>query len=837
MPEDLFTQSGHTEKTTLFVEVALPLPIDSLFTYRVPFTMNEQIKTGCRVIVQFGARKILTGIVVDVHENPPMDYEAKSILEVLDPEPLVTSTQLELFKWVSEYYMSSLGEVVNVALPAGLKISSESRIQLNPHFDFELPHYEFSDKEWEVLDKLNITQVMSYKEIAEITGTRNIYSLIKSLVEKDAVLIFEEVIEKYQPKKQKRIRLTEAYSGEQVLDELLVKLEKREKQVEIILRYLRELPVIEDPQSNEAGIAKSTFTADHSPSSLKTLIKNGIFEEFEIVIPRFPDLEDENNSSFNLSSNQQKAREEILDSFKSKKPVLLHGVTGSGKTEIYMDLIREQIDDGNQVLYLLPEIALTTQIVTRLQKVFGSRLGVYHSKFSDNERVEIWKGLLEGRFSFIVGVRSSVFLPFQNLSLIIVDEEHETSYKQFDPAPRYHARDMALMMSSIHGSDILLGSATPSLESYYHSATGKYTRVGLHERYGESILPDVKLVDVIRETRKKRMRNEFSEILLEAIKNTLSKNEQCIIFQNRRGYAPWLSCTECGHTPKCKNCAVSLTYHLSKNELKCHYCGYSEWVPSNCPECSSTDIRTVSYGTEKLEENLRLILPETRIQRMDLDTTRKKSSYQRIISDFEDAEIDILVGTQMVSKGLDFDRVSLVGILDADRMMHFPDFRSFERSFQLITQVSGRAGRRDKPGTVLIQTKKPDHPLLKTILSHDYNRFYTSEIGERELYGYPPFTRLIKLSVRSEDRGVLNSTAEVLGSNLREALGSHRVLGPQEPLIGRIRNRYIMEILVKLERDKVSPGKVKRILSEKVSELLKDKRFRKAEVIFDVDPY
>jgi primosomal protein N' (replication factor Y) len=537
-----------------------------------------------------------------------------------------------------------------------------------------------------------------------------------------------------------------------------------------------------------------------------------------------------------LTDAQTQASSEIHDHFQDKEVVLLHGITGSGKTEVYIELIKQVLESGSQVLFLLPEIALTTQIVVRLRKVFGDVMGIYHSKFSDNERVEVWKGILDGKFQFVVGVRSAIFLPFDNLGLIIVDEEHETSYKQHEPAPRYNARDVAVIMSYMHKGKTLLGSATPSLESYYHAKSGRYGLVEMTQRFGNAALPTFELIDTKKEKKQKKMKNEFSSVLIDHLQLNLKNKEQTILFQNRRGYSPYLQCEECHWISECANCDVSLTYHMKVGELRCHYCGHKEEVPRTCPNCGSPKVKTMGYGTEKIEDEINLMFPEARVQRMDLDTTRAKNAYQQIIQEFEEGGIDILVGTQMVSKGLDFDNVSMVGIFDADRIIHFPEFRASERAFQMLTQVSGRAGRRaDKPGKVLIQTANPSQKLLERVVTNDYHGMYESEIIEREKFNYPPFTRLIKVTVKHIDEAVSNRAAKILAEKLTANLGASRVLGPQPPLVERVRNQFLFDILIKLEREKINFKAAKSFIQEKVIDTLTDKTLKSIQVVIDVD--
>jgi primosomal protein N' (replication factor Y) len=823
------------EETTYFADLILPVPIPSLFTYRVPREMAGTIKIGARVIVQFGSKRIITAVVAQIHTNPPVKYQAKYILELLDEQPIVTQRQLELFNWIAEYYLCNIGEVLNVALPSGLKITSESRIQINPEFEYD---DLLTDIERIVVDEIRRQQTLSYQEVERLLGKSNITALIKSLVGKRAVILFEEVKEKYKPKVLKKVRLTGDFLTNDALVKLTTSLEKHPKQQEIVLRYLSHIPVYNNPELNENGLDKSIFSQNEeiSDSALQTLIKKGVFEQFEIFVSRFSDTPAATMGEIALSASQQEASRQIYELFNQKEVVLLHGITGSGKTEVYIEIIKKVLESGSQVLFLLPEIALTAQIVVRLRKVFGDIMGIYHSKFSDNERVEVWKGILDGKFQFVVGVRSAIFLPFNNLGLIIVDEEHETSYKQHDPAPRYHARDVAVIMSYMHKGKTLLGSATPSLESYYHANNGRYGLVEMTQRFGDAALPRFELVDTKKEKKSRKMKNEFSSVLLEHIAYNLKNKEQTILFQNRRGYSPYMQCEECNWISECTNCDVSLTFHMKVGELRCHYCGHKEEVPRTCPNCGSPKVKTMGYGTEKIEEELTLIHPEARVIRMDMDTTRAKNAYQQIIKEFEEGGTDILVGTQMVSKGLDFDNVSLVGIFDADRMIHFPEFRASERAFQMLTQVSGRAGRRPgKPGKVLIQTANPSQKLLDRIVNNDYKGMYEAEIVEREKFHYPPFTRLIKLTVKHLDEQTSRRAAKILTDKLTAHLGQSRVLGPQPPLVERVRNQFLFDILIKLEREKINFKAAKTFIQEKVIDVLTDKKLKSIQIVIDVD--
>ncbi len=835
---ELNTSSDHEERTTLFADVLLPVPITRLFTYRVPYDLNNAIDIGFRVIVQFGKKKILTGIVVKIHENPPKVYEAKYIIDLLDEEPMMNEKQLSLYEWIADYYMSGIGEVLNVGMPSGLKLSSESKIQLNPEFDYNQPNILFSEKEQLILNVLEREQVISYGEAARILQIKSYLKIIKSLIAKEAILIFEEVKEKYAPKREICIKLQKHWLKEEYLEQLMTDMEKRPKQLDVLLAYLNLVPVFNKPELNTRGVTKKALLSKGvSESSLKTLEKNQVMESFQVIIPRFPYAGDEADYSVKLTENQQLIKEGILLGFEEKQTVLLHGITGSGKTEIYIDLIREVLEQGEQVLYLLPEIALTTQIVSRLQKVFGGQMGVYHSKYSDNERVEIWKGIISKRFSLIIGVRSAILLPFDNLGLIIVDEEHEFSYKQFEPAPRYHARDAAQVLARLHAAKVLMGTATPSFESFFLAQEGKYGYMQLNERYGEATLPKIRFADLALERKQKTIKGDFTSVLTDKIAKSLSGNEQVIIFQNRRGYSPYISCEECSWIPKCSSCAVSLTFHMYYNQLRCHYCGHHERLAVTCPACGSTKLKTMGFGTEKLEEDLKLLFPEARIQRMDLDTTRRKYSYQKIINDFELGNIDILVGTQMVSKGLDFSNVTLVGIFDVDRMLHFPDFRSTERTYQLSVQVSGRSGRSETPGEVVIQTANLKQPILHYISRQNFSEFYNHEIEDRYKYKYPPFYRLIRIVFKHRDKSIVNLASHSFAEKIKGKLHKNLVLGPHEPMISKIRNFYLMEIVLKIQRQNADLNRIKNILNDTANLLKQEKEYRQVIVIFDVDPY
>jgi len=827
-------------RQTFFADILLPLPLKGTFTYRVPHVLNNVIAEGMRAVVQFGQKRILTGIIIRIHENPPEDYQTKMILDLIDNRPIAVSLQLQFWSWIADYYLCTWGEVMNVAVPAGLKLSSESRIQLHPTFSAEdLNMDEFSEKELMLLNALRQNKILGYEEAAKLSGNKQIYSLLKSLLQKECILIFEELKEKYKPKILKKVRLHPQWRNgdETALVSLVKSLAKKPSQEALLLRYLSLVPWQADSAKQTNGVPKNLLLTENlSESSYKTLLKNAVFEEFEVVVSRLEELQVGDVQFPQLTDSQSNALQKIMALWEDKQTVLLHGVTGSGKTELYIHLIDRMLQSGNQVLLLLPEIALTTQIVARLRRIFGNRLGVYHSRFSDNERVEVWHGVMDGRFDVIVGVRSSIFLPFSHLGLIIVDEEHDSSYKQHDPAPRYHARDAAMMLAQLHSAKVLLGTATPSLESFYHATEKRYGYVQLTQRFNDAQLPEIQFINTKHESKAKRMIGEFAPAALDAIRATLEAKKQVILFQNRRGYAPHLVCQTCNWVPHCQNCAVSLTFHLHGNELRCHYCGYKENLPHTCRQCGSYEIKTVGYGTEKIEDTVKSLFPDAVVQRMDLDTTRGKHSLQTIIEDFSARKIDILVGTQMLTKGLDFDHVVLVVVFDIDRALHYPDFRAHERVFQLLTQVAGRAGRKAAQGKVIIQTANPHHPVLEHVAAHCFEDFYKEELPQRQQYHYPPFTRLIELTVKGESVEKVEKAAQNLAVELRNGLGANRVLGPQAPPVDRIRNQYLRNVLIKIERQSILLKTLKEYIITTTDNLIKNKTFNSLKVVVNVDP-
>ena len=827
------TLSSSKQQAT-FADIILPVPIPKLLTYRVPPACRPLLTQGSRVLAPLGPKKVLTGLVAKIHTSPP-SYATKDLIDVLDDSPVVHPVQLQFFAWLAQYYLCTLGEVMQLALPTGLKLSSQSKMQLHPELD--LSEVQFSDKEEQLVQALQQRRDLTYEEAAAVLGQKSAHQQIKSLLRQQAILLFEELREKYTPKKVQQVRLSKAYTQDKAaLQALFAQLEKHEKQLDVLLKYLAQVPL----QPNKPAAAywidkKDLLQKDISPSSLQTLLKKGILVEQATIVSRFGHLPGASQAPPALSTAQSTALAAIHAQWQEKQTVLLHGVTGSGKTEIYAHLIQAVLQSGGQVLYLLPEIALTTQMVKRLKKIFGQQMGVYHSKYSNNERVEVWNNVLQGTFPFVLGVRSSIFLPFDNLSLIIVDEEHETSYKQFDGAPRYHARDAALVLAQHHHAKVLLGSATPSIETYYNAQAGKYGLVSLTARYGTAVLPTVEFANVRIERERKSMREDFTQALLTALEQVLARQEQAIIFQNRRGYAPYITCQDCAWVPTCTQCAVSLTYHQVSNHLRCHYCGYYTSMPPACGVCDSHRLKNVGFGTEKLEETLQLFFPQKTVQRMDLDTTRGKYGYDKLLEGLEQGHTDVLVGTQMIAKGLDFGRVSLVGVLEVDRLLHFPDFRAGERCFQLITQVSGRAGRREQPGRVIIQTANPAHPILQAIAQYDYTQMYERELAERREFLYPPFVRLVRIVLKHRDQVLVTAAAQDLAQQLRNQLGK-QVLGPQVPLIARLKQEYLMEIWVKVSKEAAQAATTKSWLRTASRQLLLDRAFKAVKVVFDVDP-
>ncbi|WP_099366540.1 replication restart helicase PriA [Sphingobacterium sp. 1.A.4] len=818
-----------SNRKTLFVEVILPLAIAKNYTYRVPLELNEKVKVGCRVIVQFGKNKIYSAIIVALSEEAPLQYEAKYILDVVDDDPIIFPNQIVLWNWISEYYMCFPGDVMQAALPAALKMASETKIMAAD--DPTLDRSQISDKGYMILEALDLAGELTVNDVIKILGQKTVFPLLRSLFEKGYILISEEIKEKYKAKTKAFLRLASIFNDADGKRELLDSLNKAPKQQDAVLAFMQLQKTKTDISRQDVMEASGA-----SASAITALIDKGVFDVKEKVVSRFEGTDVLLSPDFTFNEAQQTAFDQIKFNFESKDVVLLHGVTASGKTQLYIRLIEECLATGKSALYLLPEIALTAQITERLKLHFGDKLGVYHSRFNDNERAEVWHRVRKGDFQVVIGARSSVFLPFFDLGLIIVDEEHENSYKQYDPAPRYHARDTAIYLGHQHQAKVLLGSATPSVESYYNAKAGKYGLVELLQRFGEAKLPEIQIVDIAEAGRKEEMFSYFSGTLLKAIQTTIANKEQVILFQNRRGHTPFLQCGTCGYVAKCVNCDVSLTYHKTSNLLHCHYCGFSEEMPQTCPACGLPHMQSKGFGTERVEEELELLLPDLRIGRLDLDSTKGKHGFDRVISAFDNQEFDVLIGTQMVTKGLDFGNVSLIGVINADGMINFPDFRAYERAFSLFSQVSGRAGRRQNPGQVIIQTYTPNHRILEQVQQHDYEGMFMIEVTERKNYQYPPFYRLIKLDVKHKDQDLVNDSAIRLASLLRQQLGA-RVLGPEPPLVSRVRNNFIQTITLKIERKDISISKVKDLIKQSILHFDLDKKNKGVRIQIDVDPY
>jgi primosomal protein N' (replication factor Y) len=767
-----------------FADVILPLPLKRLFTYTLDEEQANELHKGFRVAVPFGKSKLYTGIVFKIHGKSPTAYEAKPIYSILDDGPVVYDSQLRLWQWISDYYMCSLGEVMRAAIPGGLLLSSETVLIKSESPSADTDH--LSDNEYLIYEALGYQSQLSIEEVADILNKKQVLPLISKLVDKGLVNVQEQLREKYKPKLVRYVQLHHSYRSEHQLKELLELLSQAPKQREAVLTLFQL-------QGDRRPVKVKTLieTSGSSSAVIKALIDKVVIEELFLEHSRIVHGEKDESVEVNLNPNQTAALTSVKSGMEEGKINLLHGVTSSGKTEIYIRLIEESLENSKQVLYLVPEIALTTQLVKRLEKRFGKQVLVFHSKYSLNERVEVWQNLLENREegTVVIGARSAIFLPWAHLDLIIVDEEHEVSYKQFDPAPRYHARDTAIVLGKMFGAKILLGSATPSLESYYNAQNNKYHYTALKERFNNVLMPEMELVDLSDKYKRKRMTGHFSDRLIQEIQEALDQRFQVILFQNRRGFSPIIECHTCGHSPQCPNCDVSLTYHQYKNQLRCHYCGFNRPVMSNCEACGNTSLDTKGFGTEQVEEEAKTLFPNHRIARMDLDTTRGKYSFDRIIEQFEDKDIDILVGTQMVTKGLDFRDVKLVGVLNADGLLNFPDFRSHERCFQLLSQVAGRSGRTDVRGKVIIQTFNPYHSILQQVSSNDYDTMYKQQLEDRYQFHYPPIYRIVKISLRHRQIERVNKASDWFARALKNALRTG-VLGPEFPPIARIRNQY-----------------------------------------------
>ncbi len=828
------------KRRTLFADILLPLPLKGCFTYRVPHDLNASVGIGQRVVVPFGRNKVYAGLVKQIHENPPTGFQARYIHSVLDQGPVVTPTQFRLWEWIADYYLCTEGDVMNAAMPPAMKLAGETRIALNPYIE-DTPG-GLHEKEQALLDALRVNKQISLSEASAIATIPKVLPLIKGMMEKGLVVLKEDLENPWRPRKVKYVRLSESHANENQMKELFDSFEQRApRQLELLMQYIRLAGTI-GKEAKQVSVPDLTKPVKGGSAALQALVKKGVFELYEQEQSYFDHLP-VTDLQIRFNEHQDKAWQEVQDGFKHKDVVLLHGVTSSGKTELYIRLIRETIARGKQVLYLLPEIALTAQIITRLQQQFGDKAGIYHSRFNPMERTEVWNNLLQGgitsgkktiRYDLLLGPRSAMFLPFRDLGLIIVDEEHEPSFKQHDPAPRYHARDAAIYLASMYGAKVLLGSATPSLEVFSNVRSGKFGYAKIDKRHGGVLMPEILLANLRKDTRSRAMKSHFSPLLFNSIREALEQQEQVILFQNRRGFSLRLECDVCHWLPGCHQCDVSLVYHKKINKLKCHYCGYTTDPPGECPSCTSTAIRMKGFGTEKIEEELPLIFPDATVARMDLDTTRSRNAYRKIIDDFEMRRIDILVGTQMISKGLDFNNVGVVGILNADNMLNFPDFRSHERAFQLMAQVSGRAGRDKKRGKVIIQAYHPEHPIIQQVTRNDYEGMYVQQIAERRQFNYPPFTRLVMISTLHPYQDLLAEAATTLAGRLQQAFPK-KVLGPEYPVVARIRNQYIKNILVKLDRSH-RLAKEKHHLQQVVTAFQKETRWKTVRVIFNVDP-
>lgn len=816
------------ELSTTYIDVILPLAVPKVYSYAVPEELKKDIQFGIRVEVPL-RNKLYSAIVIGPSGEIDTLQKLRNVRSIIDTSPIITEEQYTLWKWMAQYYMSTIGEVMNVALPTGLKLNSETKLiantEVEDHFD------ELNEKEYLLTEAIAIQNEISIQQAQDIIAQKTIYPIIKSLLDKNILYVKEELKEKFKPKLEDFVSLTDQYAQKgESLNEAFEKIQKSERQTNALLSY------VQLSRSN-AWIPKTEIykMANVDNSVIKALIKKRILQLETKEVSRIGNQLIEEESVPPLNQHQEVSIKEIESHFSDKKDhVLLFGITGSGKTRIYIDLIKEQIAQGKQVLYLLPEIALTTQIVDRLMAVFGGDIGVYHSKMSNNQRVELWNASLNGK-KLILGARSSLFLPFKDLGLIIIDEEHDPSFKQQDPAPRYNARDTALYLARLYRSKVIMGSATPSLETYLNARNGKYGIVRLMERHGESVLPEIQVVDLREQYRKGLMRSLFSKELKDAIDKALSKDQQILIFQNRRGYSPALQCVVCDFLAECPNCDVSLTVHQYFNELRCHYCGYRHNLPPSCPQCGFDKLNKLGFGTEKIEDEIKSVFPNVKVGRMDFDTAKTKNAYQKILSDFKLQNIDILVGTQMITKGLDFDNIAIVGILSADKILHFPDFKANERAFQLFTQVSGRAGRRKEQGKVILQTFNPHHPVIVETQNYDYKKYYIRELAERKRFLYPPFYRMIVITIKHKKADIASDAASIMVKKLKKELGN-RVIGPTQPGISRLRGMYLQQIMIKMEKDIKVIQNIKAYILKVKSELLDMDGKKSTRIIVNVDP-
>lgn len=814
-----------------FIDVIIPVPLQKLFTYSITKAEADFLKKGMRVSVPFGKSKIYTGIVYNIHTEAPIAYEAKDIHQILDDSPIVNEKQLQLWHWIAEYYMCTLGDVMRAGLPNAFILESETIISKNLVKDIDTT--TLKDDEFQVYEALQHQTSLKIHDIINILDKKNVLPVINRLLEKNAIQLEEEVYEKYIPKLVRYVKLHPNFSSEIALQKLLDDLTRAPKQREVIMTLFS----ISAKTKKPVKVSDLSTESNASPAIIKSLIDKGILEDYHIQTDRVQYSGEGNEDSKSLNHYQTIALNEIKNSFITHNITLLHGVTSSGKTEVYVKLIEEALQKGKQVLYLLPEIALTTQLITRLQNYFGEQVSVFHSRYSAHERVEVWNHVLKNsaKAQIVLGARSSIFLPFHNLGLVIVDEEHEQSFKQFDPAPRYHARDTAIVLANIYRSKTLLGSATPSLESYYNAQQNKYALVEINQRFNNVLMPDMELVDIKDKHKRKLMKGHFSDRLIEEMTDALKNGHQIILFQNRRGFSPIVECNTCGHAPQCTNCDVSLTYHQYRDQLRCHYCGYVTAMPKSCVACGSPELDSKGFGTEQIEEEVKALFPDYKVARMDLDTTRGKYGYEKIITAFEQLEVDILVGTQMLTKGLDFRNVKLVAVMNADNLLNFPDFRAHERSFQLMLQVAGRAGRTDVRGKVLIQTYNPYHAILQQVSNNDYIGMFKEQMNERHNFKYPPVFKQIKITLKHKDYSKVESAGIWLAKSLRQVFDGH-VLGPESPPISRIRNQFHKNILIKIPK-KQSLSKTKEAIIKINNSFLSITDFRSVRLIINVDNF
>ena len=817
-----------------FADVILPLPLYRYFTYRVPESMQGVLRQGHRVVVSFGRSKFYTAIVVALHDSEPQEYEVKEITTLLDDDPIVLRPQLKFWEWIAEYYLCSVGDVYKAALPSGLKLESETALTINNDYEEDADD-RLTEREAILMQALSGQGRLTVHALEKLTGLRNTLPVLRRLVEREAIFVSERVRSNYKPKTEVCVRLTFEQGDRDAWHRAFDLVGRAKQQETLLLSFLDLSHFMQAGCYCEVTRADLLQRAGVSAAVLAGLVNKGVMEVYKREVSRFASVVRQCVPLPTLSNEQSRALDEIYQNFRDKQVTLLHGVTSSGKTEIYTHLISAMLQQGRQVLYLVPEIALTTQLTDRLRRVFGDKLLIYHSRFSDNERVELWRKMLLSREPRVVlGVRSSIFLPFHDLGFVIVDEEHETSYKQYHPAPRYHARNAAILLAQMYGAKVLLGSATPAVESYYNAVSGKYGLVELLTRYANNPLPEVRVVDMREQRRKRLVKGNFSEPLLQEMQGALKREEQIILFQNRRGFAPMVECHDCAWVPKCRQCDVSLTYHKRDNRLVCHYCGYSCEVPHICPACLQPAIEVRGFGTERIEEDVEKLFPEVPLARMDVDTTRSRNAYQEIIDNFASGKSKILVGTQMVTKGLDFDRVSVVGILSADAMLSFPDFRAHERAFQMMAQVAGRSGRGKSRGVVFLQTSQPQLPIIEQVIAHDYKAMYNDQLSQREQYRYPPFTRLIYIYLKHQEEGILDTLSQRYATMLRKVFGE-RVLGPDNPPVARIQSLYIRKIMLKVEIT-ASMQQVKELLRQIYERALTDHKFKSLTLYYDVDP-